>query len=435
MNLTDFQNSVVDRLQHFSQQEPEIIFQWKDKRSTARGFLVINSLRGNAAGGGTRVHEHITLEEVTTLAKIMEIKFALSGPAIGGAKTGIRLNPDHPEKYAILERWYEAIHPLLVEYYGTGSDLNTDIHKINHLLRGLGIDNSQQGIIHAFCQGDHLKTQAAYHNMHLLNASIKVEETDTKLAEMVTGFGVAQTVIAYYHTRNESVQNKRIYIQGTGNVGAAAAFYLYQEGAIIVAMTDRDAGVIRDNGLSEYEVNQVVKSRRVLNVLKDNLTHQQFNQQLISAKIDVSIPAAGSNIIDKAFVDQMQKSGLELIACGANHPFIESEYCYGLCSQYLDGKLAVVPDFLANMGMARTFYTMMSTPEDKISVDYIFEDIKAIMHSAIDKAFSMTGGRLLTASLYDLALTNIDLPDKTTNLFRQSVKHSQNDYTPGISIL
>ncbi|WP_192482870.1 MULTISPECIES: Glu/Leu/Phe/Val dehydrogenase dimerization domain-containing protein [Cysteiniphilum] len=435
MNLTDFQNSVVDRLQHFSQQEPEITFQWKDKRSTARGFLVINSLRGNAAGGGTRVHEHITLEEVTTLAKIMEIKFALSGPAIGGAKTGIRIDPDHPDKYAILERWYEAIRPLLTEYYGTGSDLNTDIHKINHLLRGLGIDNSQQGIIHAFCQGDHFRTQAAYHNMHLLNASVKVGQADIKLAEMVTGFGVAQTAVAYYHARNESMQNKRIYIQGAGNVGAAAAFYLHQAGAVIVAMTDRDAGVIRDKGLSEYEINQVVKSRRVLNVLTDNLTHQQFNQQIISANIDVLIPAAGSNIIDKNFIDQMQKSGLELIACGANHPFVESAYCYGLCSQYVDGKLAVVPDFLANMGMARTFYTMMSTPEDKISVDYIFEDIKAIMHNAIDKAFTMTGGRLLTASLYDLALTNIDLPDKTANFLKQSAKKNQDNHTPGIAIL
>ncbi|WP_116964097.1 Glu/Leu/Phe/Val dehydrogenase dimerization domain-containing protein [Fastidiosibacter lacustris] len=425
MNLMDFQNSVVDRLEQFSQQEPEITFQWRDKKSSAHGFLVINSLRGNAAGGGTRVHERITLEEVTTLAKIMEIKFALSGPAIGGAKTGIRLDPDCPDKYGVLERWYKAIRPLLAEYYGTGSDLNTDIHKINQILRGLGLDNSQQGIIHAFCKGDEIKTQTAYQNMLLLNSVVKVAESEVKLAEMVTGYGVAQTVIAYYQAKNEHVNNKRIYVQGAGNVGAAAAYYLHQAGAKIIALTDRDAGVIMNDGLSAKQINDLVCARRVLKVLPDNMSHAEFNKILAITKIDVLIPAAGSNIIAKNLVDKMITNGLELISCGANHPFVEREYCYGLCSQSLDAKLAVIPDFLANMGMARTFYTMMSTPKDRISVEYVFKDIKEIMQNAICKAFSMYEGRLLTASLYDLALTHIDLSDKTKGVIRQSKMNNQ----------
>ena len=101
--MSNFQQYVINKLNAFSSAEPEIVFQWKDKLSPATGTLVINSLRGGAAGGGTRLHNNVTLDEITTLAKIMEIKFALSGPAIGGAKTGIKMDPIYPHKYVVLE--------------------------------------------------------------------------------------------------------------------------------------------------------------------------------------------------------------------------------------------------------------------------------------------------------------------------------------------
>ncbi|MFZ9034764.1 MAG: Glu/Leu/Phe/Val dehydrogenase dimerization domain-containing protein [Francisellaceae bacterium] len=408
MNLTQFQNKVVDRLKEFSGEEPEIVFHWKDKESTARGILVINSLRGGAAGGGTRVHEHITLDEVTTLAKIMEIKFALSGPAIGGAKTGIKLDPNHPQKYEILSRWYKAIAPILREYYGTGSDLNTDIHKINALLRAEGINNSQAGIIHAISGGNKGKTQNAYHNMILLNADVTLGNIKSKLAELVTGFGVAESVIGYYTALGQKINGKRIYIQGAGNVGAAAAYYLNAAGAKIVAMTDRDAGVINTKGFSGDEIAELITHRRVLNILPHNMTHEEFNKALMDEKIDVFIPAAGSNIVGKTFVDGLIKNGLEVLCCGANHPLVESEYCYGLSSQYLDSKIALLPDFLANMGMARTFYKLMVAEVGDIDADSVFNDIKKTIHQAVEKACKRYDGSLLTACLYDMALNNIE---------------------------
>ena len=43
--------------------------------------------------------------EVVSLAKTMEIKFTVSGPAIGGAKSGIDFDPNDPRKRGVLERW------------------------------------------------------------------------------------------------------------------------------------------------------------------------------------------------------------------------------------------------------------------------------------------------------------------------------------------
>ena len=115
-----------DLLQKYEDKEPEIIFNWKDPETEAEGWTVINSLRGGAAGGGTRMRKGLDMNEVLSLAKTMEVKFTVSGPAIGGAKSGINFDPHDPRKKGVLERWYKAVSPLLKSYYGTGGDLNVE---------------------------------------------------------------------------------------------------------------------------------------------------------------------------------------------------------------------------------------------------------------------------------------------------------------------
>ena len=91
-------------LRKYEETEPEIIFEWNDRETEARGWVVINSLRGGAAGGGTRMRKGLDKNEVVSLAKTMEIKFTVSGPAIGGAKSGIDFDPSDPRKKGVLER-------------------------------------------------------------------------------------------------------------------------------------------------------------------------------------------------------------------------------------------------------------------------------------------------------------------------------------------
>ena len=69
-----------DLLKKFEEKKPEIIFEWKDKYTDAEGWIVINSLRGGAAAGGTRMRIGVTRDEVLALAKTMEIKFTIAGP-------------------------------------------------------------------------------------------------------------------------------------------------------------------------------------------------------------------------------------------------------------------------------------------------------------------------------------------------------------------
>ena len=109
-----------NKLEAYLAKHPEIVFEWNDEHTDAKGWLVINSLKGGAAGGGTRMRKGLTKKEVVSLAKVMEIKFSVCGPSIGGAKSGIDFDPWDPRKTEVLERWYKAIRPLLKFYYGTG---------------------------------------------------------------------------------------------------------------------------------------------------------------------------------------------------------------------------------------------------------------------------------------------------------------------------
>src|SRR5215212_1292653 len=99
-------------LQKFEEKRPEIVFEWKDSETEAEGWIVINSLRGGAAGGGTRMRKGLDRREVESLAKTMEVKFTVSGPPIGGAKSGINFDPADPRKHGVLERWFRAVYPI-----------------------------------------------------------------------------------------------------------------------------------------------------------------------------------------------------------------------------------------------------------------------------------------------------------------------------------
>mgnify|MGYP001434734225 CR=1 FL=1 len=134
-------------LQKFEEKSPEIVFHWRDSETEAEGWTVINSLRGGAAGGGTRMRLGLDQNEVLSLAKTMEVKFTVSGPPIGGAKSGINFDPRDPRKKGVLQRWYRAVSPLLKSYYGTGGDMNVDeLNEVIPITEESGVWHPQEGV-------------------------------------------------------------------------------------------------------------------------------------------------------------------------------------------------------------------------------------------------------------------------------------------------
>lgn len=400
------QSLVVESIRSFVNEKPEIIFEWHDKYSDAVGYLVINSLKNGAAGGGTRVHKNVELKEVIALAKTMEMKFSISGPCIGGAKTGIRVDPNHPDKYQILKRWFTEISPILKSCYGTGSDLNTDIHQINKILGEIGIQHAQEGIINNISPS--LNTnQLIKSKMAPLSAGINLSRTcKIKASELVTGYGVAESTFHYLNGIGQNLEGKRVVVQGAGNVGAAAAYFLNQRKANIIAISDKDGAKVSKLGLSSDGLLNLLNKRSIFEVFQDGMiSHNNLDKWLSNEEIDIFIPAAESNLIGFNSINTMISNGLQLISCGANNPFIEEDLCYGICSQYIDRNLTLIPDFIANSGMARAFNTAMSSTTN-LSTGDIFKDVSSLMKSTMKRCIELNDGKLVAASAYELAMNN-----------------------------
>ena len=405
-----------DLLKKFENKQPEIVFHWKDNETDAEGWTVINSLRGGAAGGGTRMRKGLDMNEVLSLAKTMEVKFSVSGPAIGGAKSGINFDPNDPRKKGVLQRWYKAVSPLLKSYYGTGGDLNVDeIHEVIPMTEECGVWHPQEGVFN----GHFKPTEADKINRigQLRQGVIKVIENPKfspdvlrkyTVADMITGYGVAEAVRHYYDIYGGDVKGKKAIVQGFGNVGSAAAFYLAQMGAKVVGIIDRDGGVINENGFSFEEITTLFLNKDGNKLVADNMIpFAEINEKIWSMGAQVFAPCAASRLVTKDQVDSMIASGLEVISSGANVPFADKEIFFGPIMEETDKKVSLIPDFIANCGMARVFAYFM---EKKVQMtdEAIFSDTSNTIKNAIQKAHALNADKKnISATAFEIALKQL----------------------------
>jgi glutamate dehydrogenase/leucine dehydrogenase len=280
-------------LEKFENKRPEIVFEWKDAETEAEGWVVINSLRGGAAGGGTRMRIGLDKREVESLAKTMEVKFTVAGPAIGGAKSGINFDPKDPRKEGVLRRWYAAVTPLLKHYYGTGGDLNVDeIHEVIPMTEDCGVWHPQEGVFNGHFQPR--EAQKINRIGQLRYGVLKVIEDETfspdvtkklVIADMITGYGVAQSIHHYYSIWGGNLIGKKVIVQGWGNVGSAAAYYLAQEGAKIIGIIDRVGGLINEDGFTFEEIKALYLSKNGNELAHPNLIpYDEMNARIWKLK-------------------------------------------------------------------------------------------------------------------------------------------------------
>lgn len=381
-----------DLLEKFENKRPEIVFEWQDSETEAEGWVVINSLRGGAAGGGTRMRPGLDKREVESLAKTMEVKFTVAGPPIGGAKSGINFDPNDPRKEGVLRRWYAAVTPLLKHYYGTGGDLNVDeIHEVIPITEDCGVWHPQEGVFNGHFQPR--DAQKIHRIGQLRQGVLKVIEDEQYspmvskkyvIADMITGYGVAESVKHFYAIYGGEVKGKRVIVQGWGNVGSAGAYYLAQQGAIIVGIIDRVGGLMKQEGFTLEEIRElfITKNGNALNH-PNMLSFDDVNAKIWDMKAEVFIPCAASRLITEDQLDRMIASGMEVISAGANVPFADPEIFFGRIADKADNNLSVIPDFISNCGMARVFAYLMSNDIKELTDEGIFSDTSEIIRKAI----------------------------------------------------
>ncbi len=408
---------MIDLLKKFENKRPEIVFEWKDSETEAEGWVVINSLRGGAAGGGTRMRKGLDKREVESLAKTMEVKFSVAGPQIGGAKSGINFDPKDPRKEGVLRRWYAAVTPLLKHYYGTGGDLNVDeIHEVIPITEDCGVWHPQEGVFNGHFQPR--EAQKINRIGQLRHGVLKVIEDENYtpsiarkyvVADMITGYGVAQSIVHYYNIWGGNLEGKKVIVQGWGNVGSAAAYYLAQYGAKIVGIIDRIGGLINTDGYSLEEIRTLFLNKNGNELNAPNLlSFDEVNDKIWDIEADIFLPCAASRLITKDQVDRMIQSGLEVISAGANVPFADSEIFFGPIADYTDNQISVIPDFISNCGMARVFAYLMSYDLNEISDEGIFLDTSNVIKEAMEKTFEKSSQKNnIAKAAFEIALNKL----------------------------
>lgn len=405
-----------DLLKKFEDKKPEVVFHWSDPETEAEGWTVINSLRGGAAGGGTRMRKGLDMNEVLSLAKTMEVKFTVAGPAIGGAKSGINFDPNDPRKEGVLRRWYQAVFPLLKNYYGTGGDLNVDeIHEVIPMTEDCGLWHPQEGVFN----GHFKPTEAEKINrIGQLRQGVLLEVLDTKytpdaskkikVADLITGFGVAEAARHFYEVSKGSIVGKKVIVQGFGNVGSAAAYYFAQMGAKVVGIIDRDGGILNPNGYSFEEIKNLFLNKKGNTLVAENMIpFAEINEKIWSIGAEVFAPCAASRLITKEQVDAMINAGLEVITCGANVPFADKEIFFGPIMEYVDAKISLIPDFISNCGMARVFAYFM---ESRVPMNdtKVFEDTSDTIKKAIADVYAANPEKInVSATAFENALKQL----------------------------
>lgn len=405
-----------DLLKKFENKAPEIVFNWKDPETDAEGWAVINSLRGGAAGGGTRMRKGLDMNEVLSLAKTMEVKFSVAGPAIGGAKSGINFDPNDPRKEGVLRRWYKAVSPLLKNYYGTGGDLNVDeIHEVIPITEDMGIWHPQEGIFNGHfkaSEGEKINRigQLRQGVIKPIESSEYSPEVSRKytVADMITGFGVAQAVNHYYNIYGGDIKGKKAIVQGFGNVGSAAAFYLSKMGAKIIGIIDRDGGIINENGYTFQEITELFLNKDGNKLVSDKMIpFEEINSKIWSLGAQIFTPCAASRLVTQEQANQMIASGLEVISCGANVPFADKEIFFGPIMEDVDSQVSLIPDFISNCGMARVFAYFM---EKKVSMsdEAIFSDASETIRKAIQATYDLSSDKKnISARAFEIALKQL----------------------------
>ena len=405
-------------LKKYENKLPEIVFHWRDQETEAEGWTVINSLRGGAAGGGTRMRKGLDMNEVLSLAKTMEVKFTVSGPEIGGAKSGINFDPNDPRKRGVLERWYKAVTPLLKYYYGTGGDLNVDeIHDVIPLTEDCGVWHPQEGVFN----GHFKPTESEKINRigQLRHGVIKVIEDEAfspdlsrkyTVADMLTGFGVAEAVKHYYNIFGGDLKGKRAIVQGFGNVGSAAAYYLTQLGAKVVGIIDIVGGVINEDGYTLEEIRELFlnKDGNTLSA-KDMIPFDEINETIWSLPAEIFVPAAASRLVTREQITNMIDTGLEVISPGANVPFADKEIFFGPIMEFTDTKVSLIPDFISNCGIARVFAYLMENKIDLPMRDkLIFEDTSNTIEKALINIYKKkTKKTKISKTAFEIALKEL----------------------------
>jgi glutamate dehydrogenase (NAD(P)+) len=291
-----------------------------------RGYRVQHNNARGPYKGGVRYHPLADLGEVRALASLMTWKTALLEIPFGGAKGGIEVDPTgmSPRELQQMTRQYtSAIHHILGVYRDIPApDLNTNAQVMAWMM-------DEFSSIHGYSPSIVTGKPLAFGGAPGRDAA--------------TGRGAIDVLAALCAHRGIEVAGLRVAIQGFGQVGSWAARALVERGAKVVAVSDVNGGVIRDEGLDIAAlVAQTTDHRSVVEAVGTDGVEAIGNEELLELDVDVLVPAALGHVITETNAPRVRA---RIVVEGANYPTTPAAD-----KILVDRDVVVIPDILANAG-------------------------------------------------------------------------------------
>lgn len=280
--------------------------------------------------GGTRFHPEETIDDVKALSFWMTIKNSLANIPAGGAKGGVAVDPSALSK-SELERlcrgYIRAVFPILGPKVDIpGPDVGTPQQVMAWLL------DEYEVLAH----GREPATFAG--KPPLLGGSLG--------RDRATGRGLVYSAAELLRQRDQSLEGKRVVIQGFGNLGSHAARFFAEAGAVVIAASDVKGAVYCAKGIDIGAAFRQVEQAGTIAGLVD--TDQITNKELLELECDILVPCALQNQI---IVENANLVRAKYVVEGANGPTTpEAEKILN------DKGIIVLPDIVANVGGAVVAY-------------------------------------------------------------------------------
>jgi glutamate dehydrogenase/leucine dehydrogenase len=202
----------------------------------------------------------------------------------------------------------------------------------------------------------------------------------------------------------------RVVIEGVGAVGGPCALYLARAGAVVVGIADREKTLLAPDGLDAARVESLLR-RREEKCLPRDTPGCRYAEALALSQVEaeVFVSAACSESLDEAALDRLARQGVRTIACGANQTFREAKLGATRVQRLADQSFTVIPDVVANCGMARAFSYLMQHPAAP-DTGSLFRAVDRTITEAVREITERSGQRptgLLAATL-GYALDRVD---------------------------
>jgi len=328
-----------------------------------RTFIGYRIQHDNSRGpmkGGLRYHPEVDQEEVVALASLMTWKTAVVNLPYGGAKGGITCDPAQMSVKE-LERLTRKFVDQVQDIIGPTQDIPAPDVNTNPQVMAWIMDQYSK-----------------YHGHSPAVVTGKpLDLYGSKGREAATGRGILYTCREILRQLGLTIKGARFAIQGFGNVGSHAARLIYDDGGILVAVSDVHGGLKNSSGLDVPAVFEHVKRHGTVKGFGGGTacTHDE----VLTADCEVLIPAALGGALHAKNAPEVRA---RVIVEGANGP-TDPE-----ADEVFERRgIPVVPDILANAGGVTVSYFEWVQNLQHLSWDEerINSELEKIMKEAFER--------------------------------------------------